>query len=812
MFPGNNPLNYGANNGNINNNFNNNFNNINNCNNQMQFNNNIINPMNPGYRINFFQTQNNRNQFNNNQMNLINNNNGQNIFNNPMNNIMNFDNFQNIMNMNNNMNIDNNIHNDFIDNINMQFIINQNNLFNQMNNLNLDLNNSDNNNRNAMNYSIDDGDLQFEENLSKVTENITSTMEGTINIYNQIKNNSICAIQDYFQTYTGFFCYLPYKGKKKACLMTSWIAINRYFSSDKLILFFDNYKTQKTIKMNENRILYSSEKFNLVIIEIKPEDNLNMCNFLELDENLFINNSKIIYENKSLYILFYQKEKGALVSYGSLNKKVSHNLIHLCKVEESSSGAPILNLENNKVIGIHISSRKNPYYNKGIFLKYPINDLNKIKNQIRIIVKVNEDDINKEMYFLNQDNNYIKELNENNTKLFINNKEYKYQKYFKTAKEGKYSIVLKLNTNIKDCSFMFYNCHKIIEIDLSLLSSDKIVNADSMFSKCNIKYLDLYSFNTNNVTSMRNLFADCWNLKKLDLLDFNTAKVKDMSGMFSGCTSLSNLNLNSFNTKNVTNMSNMFYNCSALKNINLSSFSNNKKVTNMSNMFSGCKELANIDLSTFDTKNVLDMSNMFSGSGLVTITLSSLDIKNVTNMSKMFSGCKKLTNIDLSSLDAKNVIDMSHMFSDCDKLTQINFSFFETQNVTDMSNMFSSCSNLKKVDLSSFDTKNATDMSNMFNNCGKLKEVNLSNFESNKVQNMKWMFYCCTELLTVDFSNFDLNKVNNKFQIFGLSSFDISNESFLPNKNKIKTIKVNKNSYEEFKKQVTAEKANIIIV
>ena len=68
-----------------------------------------------------------------------------------------------------------------------------------------------------------------------------------------------------------------------------------------------------------------------------------------------------------------------------------------------------------------------------------------------------------------QDNNYIKELNENNTKLFIDNNEYKYKKYFQPKKEGKYSIVLKLDTNIKDCSFMFYNCKNIIEIDLSFI-------------------------------------------------------------------------------------------------------------------------------------------------------------------------------------------------------------------------------------------------------------------------------------------------------------------------------------------------------
>ena len=126
--------------------------------------------------------------------------------------------------------------------------------------------------------------------------------------------------------------------------------------------------------------------------------------------------------------------------------------------------------------------------------------------------------------------------------------------------------------------------------------------------------------------------------------------------------------------------------------------------------------------------------------------------------------------------------------------------------------MFHFCRNLTTVDLSSFNTKNVTDMSNMFNNCWKLKEINLSNFESNKVQNMQWMFYWCGELLAVDFSKFYLKKVNNKFQIFGLSSFDISNEDSLPNRNEVKTLKVNKNSYEEFKKQVSAKKANIIIV
>ena len=38
--------------------------------------------------------------------------------------------------------------------------------------------------------------------------------------------------------------------------------------------------------------------------------------------------------------------------------------------------------------------------------------------------------------------------------------------------------------------------------------------------------------------------------------------------MFSGCTYLTNLNISNFNTQNVTNMNNMFADCSSLTNLN----------------------------------------------------------------------------------------------------------------------------------------------------------------------------------------------------------------------------------------------------
>ena len=65
-------------------------------------------------------------------------------------------------------------------------------------------------------------------------------------------------------------------------------------------------------------------------------------------------------------------------------------------------------------------------------------------------ITINENDINKPTKILYNLNEIIqgcdlKELNESNTELYINNKKYKYNKYFIPEKEGYYNIVLKFN-------------------------------------------------------------------------------------------------------------------------------------------------------------------------------------------------------------------------------------------------------------------------------------------------------------------------------------------------------------------------------
>ena len=124
----------------------------------------------------------------------------------------------------------------------------------------------------------------------------------------------------------------------------------------------------------------------------------------------------------------------------------------------------------------------------------------------------------KESKFEEHHHDFLKELNETNVELFINDKKYKYQKYFIPDKDGEYNILLKFKILLKDCSFMFYNCSNLINIDLSSFNTKNVTNMIQMFYNCwELINIDLSSFNTQNVTNMMQMFYDCSNLKKVKI-------------------------------------------------------------------------------------------------------------------------------------------------------------------------------------------------------------------------------------------------------------------------------------------------------
>ena len=87
----------------------------------------------------------------------------------------------------------------------------------------------------------------------------------------------------------------------------------------------------------------------MMIVSLR-ENEIN--NFLYIDDNIYNDNSETFYKNKSIYILHYPNNGKSSVSYGYGIEQINeHDIKHKCKIESSSSGGPILNLETNKIIG-----------------------------------------------------------------------------------------------------------------------------------------------------------------------------------------------------------------------------------------------------------------------------------------------------------------------------------------------------------------------------------------------------------------------------------------------------------------------------
>ena len=184
--------------------------------------------------------------------------------------------------------------------------------------------------------------------------------------------NCICKIKIKGTYVTGFFCKFSYKKQTIKVFMTSNHFLNEkdFGENKKLNLSLNDEKETKTIGLSIERKTYFNKDYDIALIELKDEDKIK--DYLELDDNLFQDNSEKIYKNQSIYLLNYQNDKNACVSYGLLYNIDKYNIIHNCTTDNNSSGSPILNLQTNKVIGIHNKSSIN--YNIGTLLKLPIKE------------------------------------------------------------------------------------------------------------------------------------------------------------------------------------------------------------------------------------------------------------------------------------------------------------------------------------------------------------------------------------------------------------------------------------------------------
>ena len=101
---------------------------------------------------------------------------------------------------------------------------------------------------------------------------------------------------------TGFFCKIFYQNKLIPVLMTNFHIIDDNFIETKSRLDLYINENLKRISINKNSKIYSSikEEYDVMIIKLNEEDEIN--NFLELDNNIFIDKSEESYNEHSIYI------------------------------------------------------------------------------------------------------------------------------------------------------------------------------------------------------------------------------------------------------------------------------------------------------------------------------------------------------------------------------------------------------------------------------------------------------------------------------------------------------------------------------
>ena len=181
-----------------------------------------------------------------------------------------------------------------------------------------------------------------------------------IEIIKEKMEKSICKIKCPKQGFgTGFFCKIPFPNEFNLLpvLITNNHVLNEsdIMIGNSFIFSLKNNKLVSQLFFNNERRTYTNKLYDITILELKQNDGLSGYSFLEIDDNVFKDNPNNYYPNKSIYIVHYPHGQKVEFSIGTIKKifEDNYSIAHLCTTKEGSSGGPLINILNHKVIGIH---------------------------------------------------------------------------------------------------------------------------------------------------------------------------------------------------------------------------------------------------------------------------------------------------------------------------------------------------------------------------------------------------------------------------------------------------------------------------
>ena len=258
-----------------------------------------------------------------------------------------------------------------------------------------------------------------------------SSIETLENIINIMKS-SICKISiNNGQQGTGFFCNINLNDWEilRVLITTDFfIDGNDFVPGHKINISLNEGKIKKEIIIEENRKKYTNQEFGITFIEIKSKDGIKKESFLDIDENIYDKSPKEYLKRLPIFLLQYpngdkiKKSEGLIINL----KENNYTIEHLCKCDICSSGGPLINFNNNKVIGIHKDFGDGPEWNLGIFIKAPIEKFKETLEHIENNQNLQEENninINNLMnnMNINMNNNFMDFNNNMNNMNMINN-------------------------------------------------------------------------------------------------------------------------------------------------------------------------------------------------------------------------------------------------------------------------------------------------------------------------------------------------------------------------------------------------------
>ena len=167
-----------------------------------------------------------------------------------------------------------------------------------------------------------------------------------------------------------------------------------------------------------------------------------------------------------------------------------------------------------------------------------------------------------------------------------------------------------VNSNVEDLRGMFQGCESLASLDLRGFDTSSVKNMAWMFNGCKALTelrFDPALFQTKKVESFYAMFFQCEKLIDLDLSGIDFSSVTDTSWMLGQCESLETLNRNWIDLSNVDKTDGMFFDCSSLTSLNF-----NGSVRLAGFMFAECLSLETLwfegELKGAESNSLLDCS------------------------------------------------------------------------------------------------------------------------------------------------------------------------------------------------------------